>query len=107
MICPGIESAASVLHHKAAKLPKIELEFPDNIIGTNTEESMQSGIMYGVVEMIEGLTQKISLEMKTKPKVIATGGLASIISSKTSCIDAIDSELNLTGIYSIYKKNLV
>jgi len=107
VICPGIESAASVLHHKAAKLPKIELEFPDNIIGTNTEESMQSGIMYGLVEMIEGLIKKISSEMKSKPKVIATGGLASVISSKTDSIKSIDLELNLAGIYNIYKKNKV
>ena len=106
VICPGIESAASVLHHKAAKLPKIELEFPKKIIGTNTDESMQSGIMYGIVEMIEGLINKISLEMQSKPKVVATGGLASLISTKTDCIDAIDSDLNLAGIYNIYKKNL-
>ncbi len=107
VISPGIESAASVLHHKAAKLPKIELEFPDKIIGTNTDESMQSGIMYGIVEMIEGLVNKISVEMQSKPKVVATGGLASIISTKTDCIEVVDSELNLAGIYSIYKKNLV
>jgi type III pantothenate kinase len=107
VICPGIESAASVLHHKAARLPKIELEFPAKVIGTNTEESMQSGIMFGIIEMIEGLIKKISIEMQSEPKVIATGGLATIISTKTNCIKAIDSELNLTGIYNIYKRNMV
>ena len=57
IICPGIESAATVLHHKAAKLPKIDLRFPERIIGRNTEESMQSGIMFGSVEMIDAVTE--------------------------------------------------
>lgn len=105
VICPGIESAASVLHHKAAKLPKIELEFPDKIIGKNTDASMQSGIMYGFVEMIEGLLDKIMEEMQSKPKVVATGGLAKLISTRTKYIDIIDPDLNLSGIYSIYLKN--
>lgn len=106
VICPGIESAASVLHYKAAKLPKIDLEFPDKIIGTSTDKSMQSGIMYGFVELINGLIDKISKEMGGKPKIIATGGLASLISSKTDRIEHIDSELNLIGIHIIYKRNL-
>jgi type III pantothenate kinase len=106
VICPGIESAATILHHKAAKLPKIELDFPNKIIGTNTDESMQSGIMYGFVELINGLIEKISNEMGSNPKVIATGGFASIISTKTDRIEEIDSELNLIGIYNIYKRNL-
>jgi len=106
VICPGIESAASILHHKAAKLPKIDLDFPDKIIGTNTDESMQSGILYGFIELINGLIEKISDEMGSKPKVIATGGLATLISTKTNRIEEIDSELNLVGIHYIYKRNI-
>lgn len=106
VICPGIESAASILHHKAAKLPKIDLEFPEKIIGTNTDESMQSGIMYGFIELINGLLEKISVEMGDQPRVIATGGFASLISTKTDRIEEIDLELNLVGIHNIYKRNL-
>jgi len=106
VICPGIESAASVLHNKAAKLPKIELEFPKKIIGKNTEDSMKSGILFGFVELINGLIGKIKIELGENPKVIATGGLASIISEKTEKIEIIDDNLNLFGIYITYKMNL-
>jgi len=105
VIAPGIESAATVLHHKAAKLPKIELHFPSKVIGDNTEESMQSGIMFGSVQMIEGIVELISKELGKNPKVIATGGLAGLISEHTTIIDFVDDNLNLEGIYLIYKKN--
>ena len=105
VICPGIESAASVLHHKAAKLPKIELIFPPQIIGLTTEESMQSGIMYGSLEMIEGLIRKIKSELGGNPKVIATGGLAHTIAKRTKAIDHVDENLNIEGIYDIYNRN--
>lgn len=106
VICPGIESAASVLHRNAAKLPKIELIFPQRIIGTNTDESMQSGIMYGSLEMIEGLTKRIKQELGGDAKVVATGGLAYTIAKRTKVIDDVDENLNIDGIFQIYKRNL-
>jgi len=106
VICPGIESAASILHHKAAKLPKIELIFPPNVIGRNTEESMQSGIMHGSLELIEGMIRKIKSEIDGEPKVVATGGLAHTISKRTKAIDIVDENLILEGIYLLYKRNL-
>jgi len=106
VICQGIESAATILHHKAAKLPKIELIFPSQVIGKNTEESMQSGIMYGSVELIEGLIRRIRKELPGNPKVVATGGLAHRISKRTKAIDVVDENLNLEGIFQIYKQNL-
>lgn len=106
VICPGIESAASVLHHKAAKLPKIELIFPPHVIGLNTEESMQSGIMFGSLELIEGMIKKIKNELEGKPKVIATGGLAHTIAKRTKAIDIVDENLIIEGIYLLYKRNL-
>jgi type III pantothenate kinase len=105
VICPGINNAADILHRKAAKLPKIDLRFPPRVIGRNTEESMQSGIMNGSVQMIEGLVKKIKKELLVKSKVIATGGLARIISKKTKSIDIVDDNLNIEGMYLIYKKN--
>ena len=106
VICPGIESAATILHQKAAKLPKIELVFPLKVIGQNTEESMQSGIMHGSVELIEGLLRRIKKELSGNPKVVATGGLAHRIAKRTKAIDVVDENLNLEGIYQIYKQNL-
>jgi type III pantothenate kinase len=93
------------LHRKAAKLPKIELIFPPKVIGLNTEESIQSGIMYGSVELIEGLIRKIKKELSGNPKVVATGGLAHTIAKRTKAIDVVDENLNLEGIYQIYKQN--
>ena len=106
IICPGIESAASVLHYKAAKLPKIDLVFPEKIIGTTTEQSMQSGILYGAVELIEGLVPKIRQELQSDCKVIATGGLARVIANRTRSIDRVEESLNIEGIYLIYKRNM-
>jgi type III pantothenate kinase len=105
VICPGIESAASVLHYKAAKLPKIDLVFPAKVIGQTTEESMQSGILYGAVELIEGLVKKIKAELGGMPKVIATGGLARLISGNTPAIDHVEDVLNIEGIHIIYTRN--
>jgi type III pantothenate kinase len=106
IICAGIESTASILHQRAAKLPKIELQFPDRIIGSNTQQSMQSGIMIGTVKMIEGLVAEIKRELQGKATVIATGGLAHLVSGKTNCIDRVDDTLNLDGIYQIYQRNI-
>ena len=67
---------------------------------------MQSGIMYGSVEMIEGLVKRIKQELSGSPMVIATGGLAHRIAKRTKAIDVVDENLNLVGIYQIYKQNL-
>jgi len=107
VICPGIDSAATILHRKAAKLPKIDLRFPPHVIGKNTEESMQSGIMFGSVELIEGLLRRIKKELIGNPKVVATGGLAHTIAKRTKAIDDVDENLNLEGIFQIYKQNLL
>ena len=105
IICPGIETTSFILHKKAAKLPKIDLKFPPNIIGRNTEESIQSGIMFGTVAMIDGLLKQIKKEFKKVPKVIATGGLANLVSSYAKSIDHVEEYLNLEGIYIIYNRN--
>ncbi len=105
VISPGLESAAGILHRKAAKLPKIELVFPANLIGRNTEESMQSGIMFGTLIMIEGMIRKLKKELGGEPKVIATGGLSKLIAEHTELIDAVEPDLNLHGIYQIYRMN--
>jgi type III pantothenate kinase len=104
VITLGLESTASELHRRAAKLPKIELRFPDRVIGKETESSMQSGVMYGTVDAVEGTIRRISAELGKKPKVIATGGLASIIAERTPVIEACEPSLVLEGIRLIWER---
>jgi type III pantothenate kinase len=106
IIAPGIETTAWALYQRAAKLPKIPLEFPEKVIGRSTMESMQSGIMLGSVKIIDGLVEEIINEMGVRPKVIATGGLSKLIQPKTKFIESYHPHLVLEGLYEIYKQNL-
>ncbi|MBM4166214.1 MAG: type III pantothenate kinase [Ignavibacteria bacterium] len=107
VITAGLETIASELHRRAAKLPKVELHFPETAIGRNTVTSMQAGIMFGAVDALEGMIRRLKIEIGNA-KVIATGGLASIVSSQTNVIDVIEPWLVLEGIRLIgerIKKN--
>ncbi len=104
VIAPGIETGAAELHRRAAKLPKIELHFPKSVIGKNTVSSMQSGIMYGAVDAMEGMIKRIKNIIGQNAKVIATGGLAKIIIEHTNMIDFYEPSLVLDGIYIIYNR---
>jgi len=104
VISPGIESSASVLHRLAAKLPRVELKFPDRIIGTNTEASMQSGILYGAVEAVEGLVQRIREELGNNADGVATGGLASLVVPRLRTVKKIDPFLTLDGLRLIHER---
>ncbi len=102
VIAPGIKTASANLAEKAAKLDTIPFEFPENIIGKTTMESMQSGIMVGTVEMIDGMIRRIWEELGEKAKVVATGGLANLISQHSEKINAVDQKITLKGIRTIY-----
>jgi type III pantothenate kinase len=104
VITLGLESSAGELHRRAARLPKIELHFPEKIIGRETVASMQAGIMYGTVEAVEGIVRRISHELGSKPRVIATGGLSGVIAQHTTIIEAIEPSLVLEGIRLIYER---
>jgi type III pantothenate kinase len=104
VITLGLDSTASELHRRAAKLPKIELRFPSSVIGRETEASMQSGVMFGAVDAVEGTIRRIAAEMGVKPKVIATGGLAGIIAAHTTVIEACEPSLVLDGVRLIYER---
>jgi len=106
VISPGIETASEILHLKAAKLPLVEQKFPKRKIGRNTEESIQSGIMYGAVVQVEGLVNLIKKEINGEPKIIATGGIAELIKDKTKIIDFYEPFLILEGLNLIYKRNV-
>ena len=104
VISLGLESSAAELHRRAAKLPKIELAFPREIIGTDTISSMQAGVMYGAVDAVEGAVKRIAAHLGTTPKVIATGGLSSAVAEHTTSIQACEPSLVLDGIALICRR---
>jgi type III pantothenate kinase len=104
IIAPGIELTASVLHQRAARLPKVELKFPQSIIGTTTESSIQSGLMFGTVELINGLITRIEGQLGTSVKTVATGGLAKVVVPHTTKIERVEPFLTLDGLRLIYEQ---
>ncbi len=106
VIAPGIEISADALFEKAAKLPRVEIIKPKRIIGKDTVSSIQSGLIYGFVGQADEIVRRISKELRTKPKVIATGGLARLIASESKTIEKIDPLLTLEGLRLIYERNV-
>lgn len=106
IISPGIKISMEALYDKASKLPKIEIQAPENIIGSSTVEAMQSGVFYGYVEQVDGIIRRIEKQMKINPTVVATGGLAQLIANESKKIDEVDPNLTLNGLYLIYQKNI-
>lgn len=104
LIAPGIQISMEALYSKAAKLPKIEIQQPNQIVGQSTVEAMQSGVFYGYIGQVDGIIKKIKEQMQTDPQVIATGGLAELLASESEKIDIVDQHLTLKGLYLIYKK---
>ncbi|WP_456272807.1 type III pantothenate kinase [Bacillus sp. AK031] len=104
-IAPGIGISTEALYSKAAKLPRIEIGRPDHIIGKNTVSAMQSGILYGYVGQVEGIVKRMKATSKHNPLVIATGGLAQLISKESDVIDVVDPFLTLKGLKLIYERN--
>lgn len=105
-IAPGISISTEALYSKAAKLPRIEIARPDDIIGKNTVAAMQAGILFGYVGQVEGIVGRMKAQSVEEPKVIATGGLASLIANESSSIDIVDPFLTLKGLRLIYKRNI-
>lgn len=108
-ICPGIKISADALFEKAAQLPRIELVRPSHVICKNTVTSMQSGIIYGYIGQVDYIVNKIKKEMmdlgEEEPYVVATGGLAKLISEGSETMDEVNPFLTLEGLRIIYEKN--
>jgi type III pantothenate kinase len=104
-IAPGIGISTEALFLKASKLPRIELVRPHTVIGKTTTASLQAGIVYGYIAMVDGIVEKMKQEVKSDPRVIATGGMADVIAEESRTIDEVDNLLTLEGLQLIYEKN--
>jgi type III pantothenate kinase len=104
VISLGLESTAAALHRRAAKLPNIELHFPLQVIGQNTPSSMQAGVMFGAVDAVEGMVRRIQSDLRSRGRVIATGGLSSIMAKYVAAIEACEPTLVLDGIRLIWER---
>lgn len=104
-IAPGIGIAADALSERAAKLPKVDLVRPPSVIGRNTIHSMQSGLLFGYVGLVEGMVARFKAELGPITRVIGTGGLAPLIANETSSIDIIAPWLTLDGLRLLYTMN--
>jgi type III pantothenate kinase len=104
-IAPGIDASADALFSRAAKLPKIELDVPKQVIGKNTHDGLQSGIVYGYIDLVNGLVKRMKEEFAPGAKVVATGGLSDLISPHAEEIDINHQFLTLEGLRIISDRN--
>ncbi|MBI2425178.1 MAG: type III pantothenate kinase [Candidatus Hydrogenedentes bacterium] len=105
VIVPGVQLSADALFERCAKLPRVELSTPPHVIGRDTVGNIRSGLTYGYADLVDGLVRRMAAEMEGNPKVIATGGLASVIAKVGKSIDVVDPELTLKGLKAIYERN--
>ena len=105
VIAPGINLSIEALHKAAARLPRIGIGRPQAVIGRSTIPAMQSGIYWGYVGLLEGLITRIRAEYDQPMKVVATGGLAPLLSEGTTIIDLIDPDLTLDGLRLLAERN--
>jgi pantothenate kinase type III len=104
-IKPLVIISSEALFKRASRLPHVELTKPKTVIGKDTISSMQSGIIFGYGCLVDGIVKKIKDEVKTNPKVIATGGLAFLFASVSESIEEIDEYLTLKGLRILHERN--
>jgi type III pantothenate kinase len=105
-IAPGVKIAAEALFHSASKLFRVELSAPPQVIAKDTASAIQSGIVFGYASLVDGILGRMFEELKTRPKVVATGGLAKVICAHTKFVDEVDDDLTMEGLRILYKRNM-
>jgi type III pantothenate kinase len=107
IIYPGIQISADALFQRAARLRNTEIRHPEKLIGTNPAASVQSGLYYGNIALVDGVLEKMIEELGDGTRVIATGGLAPLISRGSRLIEAVDANITLEGIRIVCERNAV
>ena len=106
VICPGIGISADALFQRAARLPRVDVRKPPSIIGQTTVTSMQAGLFFGYVSMVDGIVQRIRAELPggDRATCIATGGMATVLSNETTVIQQVEPDLTLQGLRLIWHR---
>jgi type III pantothenate kinase len=104
-ITPGVKISAEALYQRAAKLPRVELTRPRTIIGRDTVSAMQAGILYGYAGLVDGIVERMKKELSPEARVIATGGLAELVTPETKSNIEVRPNLTLEGLRFIYDAN--
>ena len=105
VIAPGIGIASEALFQRAARLPRVEIREPQKVIGGNTVSSMQAGLFYGAVGMMDGILDRLCAQLGATPHVVATGGQAELVSAASKYKPPVDAALTLEGMRIIFDRN--